>query len=306
MGGLGVGGLGGGKGGHKRTLSVEEKMKAALEREHDVPLDLGKLQSEAAAQPNANAPGLVAAGVVVKGGIGKSDVRKKKSAVTATVNNRFSTFSAISESSQEGSQEGHETEDSRDSKRPGTQSSQETSGSDGSSSQNSYGNNEPLAVMASPMAMDSEESVATATASDKEVEAGVGYGLGRSDSLESEESSIYSAGIEEGRLGRIETVESNYSAGIEEALGRRETFESGDGRGRSATLRSRWGDMDVEDYYGIERFETEAQGPRDGLAGGGGPGASAEALESEETLVRTESSSSSVSGRSGKTVGKAI
>ncbi|KAK3956673.1 hypothetical protein QBC32DRAFT_109996 [Pseudoneurospora amorphoporcata] len=238
--------LGGGKGGsgHKRNLSVEEKMKQALEKEHDVPLNIGKLQSEA------------------QDGVGK-DVGK--TAAKATTVNRFSTFSAISEG----------CEESGDS-RPGTQSSE------GSGSQASYGNNKPLAVMASPMAMGSEDSITTAS----QKEAGVGYGLGRSESLES--------------------GESHYSEGGQDQFGRTETLEGQRGRyvhERSENLRSQW--SDVEDYYGIERLETDVLGSENVSAGdaggaGTGAGAGAEALGSEETLVRTESSAS------GTTVGKAI
>lgn len=51
----GVGGAGKGGNGvaqrHKRNLSVEEKMKQTLEREHDVPLDIGKLQAEEHGNP---------------------------------------------------------------------------------------------------------------------------------------------------------------------------------------------------------------------------------------------------------------
>ncbi|KAK1776026.1 hypothetical protein QBC45DRAFT_230008 [Copromyces sp. CBS 386.78] len=234
--------LGGGKGGsgHKRNLSVEEKMKQALEKEHDVPLDIGKLQSEA------------------QDGVGK-DVGK--TAAKATTVKRFSTFSTISES----------CEESGDS-RPGTQSSE------GSGSQASYGNNEPLAVMASPMAMGSEDSITTAS----QKEAGVGYGLGRSESLES--------------------GESHYSEGGQDQFGRTGTLEGQRGRyvhERSESLRSQW--SDVEDYYGIERLETDVPGSENVSAGdAGGAGAGAEALGSEETLVRTESSAS------GTTVGKAF
>lgn len=42
---------GNGAQGHKRNISVEEKMKQALEREHDVPLDVGRIQAEEHGNP---------------------------------------------------------------------------------------------------------------------------------------------------------------------------------------------------------------------------------------------------------------
>lgn len=251
--GNGVGGAGKVASRHKRNLSVEEKMNQALEKEHDVPLDIGKLQSQSQSE--------------AQDGLGKT-------AAKATVNNRFSTFSAISESKEEGS---------GDSSRPGTQSS-EKSGSQASSS--SYGNDEPLAAMASSVALGSEVSIATATASEKEM-GGVGYGLGRSESLESEES--------------------HYSEGGQDQFGRTETLEVQRGRyvhERSESLRSQW--SDVEEYYGIGRLETDVPGPESGSAGDVVAGTGVEALGSEETLVRTESGASTSSGRSAKTIGKAI
>ncbi|KAJ4417846.1 hypothetical protein N0V85_001676 [Neurospora sp. IMI 360204] len=203
-------------------------MKQALEKEHDVPLDIGKLQAE---EQHGN----------------PTDGRAV---------NRFTTISTISESSEE-------SEDSQ-----------------GSGNQRSYGNNEPLAVMEAPMPT-GEDGIATSMANRKEV--GVYYGLGRSESQESEES--------------------HYSEGGQDEFMRSETLEGQRGRyvhERSESLRSQW--SDVEDYYGIERLETEVRGPKGGSADYGG----AEELESERTLVKTESSASTSSGRSETTIGKAL
>lgn len=205
--------------GHKRNLSVEEKMKQALEREHDVPLDVGKIQ---AAEEHGNP-------------------------MDGRAVNLFSTISTISESSEE-------SEDSQ-----------------GSGSQRSYGNNGRLAVVAAPMVMD-ESGMATSMANSKDVSEG--YGLGRSDSQHSEES-YYSEGGQDG-FGRSETLDAQRRRYVHE---------------RSESLCSQW--SNVEDYYRIERLETEAQGD-------------AETLESEETFGRTESNSSTSSGRSGRTIGKAL
>ncbi|EGO58889.1 hypothetical protein NEUTE1DRAFT_120806 [Neurospora tetrasperma FGSC 2508] len=216
--GGGGGKEGNGAQGHKRNLSVEEKMKQALEREHDVPLGVGKIQAEEHGNP--------------------TDGRAV---------NLFSTISTISESSEE-------SEDSQ-----------------GSGSQRSYGNNGRLAVVAAPMVPE-DSDMATSMANRNE--ASDGYGLGRSDSQDSKES-YYSEGGQDG-FGRSETLDAQRRRYVHE---------------RSESLRSQW--SNIEDYYRIERLETEAQG-------------GAETLESEETFGRTESNASTSSGRSGRTIGKAL
>ncbi|KAK3502479.1 hypothetical protein B0T13DRAFT_171278 [Neurospora crassa] len=212
----GAGKEGNGAQGHKRNLSVEEKMKQALEREHDVPLDVGKIQA----------------------------VEEHGNPTDGRAVNLFSTVSTISESSEE-------SEDSQ-----------------GSGSQRSYGNEGHLAVVAAPMVTD-ESGMATSVANRKEVSDG--YGLGRSDSQNSEES-YYSEGGQDG-FGRSETLDAQRRRYVHE---------------RSESLRSQW--SNIEDYYRIERLETEPQGD-------------AETLEPEETFGRTESNDSMSSGR---TIGKAI
>ncbi|KAK3399957.1 hypothetical protein B0T20DRAFT_407465 [Sordaria brevicollis] len=124
------------------------------------------------------------------------------------------------------------------------------------------------------------------TASQKEI--AVGYGLDRSDSQESEESH-YSAGSGE-EFRRMETQEGQRARYAHE---------------RSESLRSQW--SDVQDYYGIERLETDVPARQETASGAAGDAvAAAEALESEETLVKTDTNSSTASGRSGKTIGKAV